>query len=65
MNESKKLTIEIELSGVEAEVLERFFEETCYDPGKFIKRLLLKAIERKRENDRLRMREDSPAVTGI
>jgi hypothetical protein len=46
---TKKLTVEIELSEEEAERIERFMEEGCYDTGKYLKRLILGAINRKRE----------------
>ncbi|MDR0759914.1 MAG: hypothetical protein LBF74_07370 [Treponema sp.] len=47
--ETKKLTVEIELSEEEAERFERFIEEGCYDKDKFLKRLLLERLNRKQE----------------
>jgi hypothetical protein len=44
-----KLTVEIELSEEESERFGRFIEEGCYDPGKYIRRLILEAISLKQE----------------
>jgi hypothetical protein len=47
--ETKKLTVEIEMTEEEAERIERFLEAGCYDVGKYFKRLVLGAINRKQE----------------
>jgi hypothetical protein len=57
--ETKKLTVEIELSKEEAERFERFIEEGCYDQDKYLKHLLLKGIEHVMKNAKATMPQSS------
>jgi hypothetical protein len=44
MEETRKLTVEIELSKEEAERFEAFIEYKCLDRDKYLKRILIESI---------------------
>jgi len=49
----EKLTIEIELTKEEMEAFNNLIEQGCYDREKYLKRLIILAIERKRRSKNL------------